>query len=168
VRHDFLKRILNIQQHIRNNGPQEVHNLELITFEELNEIRRIWIQEKHEIEDSLPAIYEEITGIPYPDYVYDQNSAFGAAELNILKELCGADDLHYELIRNLLAVEKSYGGMERRAGLFQSLEKAFTRNFYESVEDAVSRASRKRFAESLAAEGRYEQQAIIFSNSEES
>ena len=47
-------------------GPQEFRNLQLITLEELDEIRRIWLHEKHEFDDSLPRIYEEVTGEPFP------------------------------------------------------------------------------------------------------
>ena len=28
----------------------------------MSEIRRIWLEEKHEFDDSLPRIYEEVTG----------------------------------------------------------------------------------------------------------
>ena len=38
----------------RKTDPETVANLELITMEELHEVRRIWVFEKHEIEDSLP------------------------------------------------------------------------------------------------------------------
>src|SRR5947209_10166054 len=35
-------------------------------MQELREVRRIWLHEKHEFDDSLPKIYEEATGEPFP------------------------------------------------------------------------------------------------------
>ena len=35
-------------------------------MDELHEIRRIWLNEKHEFDDSLPRIYEEVTGEEFP------------------------------------------------------------------------------------------------------
>ena len=58
VREAWLHKVLIAQQHIREKGPDEVKDLELITLQELKEIRRLWVVEKHEIEDSLPSVYE--------------------------------------------------------------------------------------------------------------
>ncbi len=62
VRENWLRKVLSAQRHIRQNGPSEVRDIELITLEELEEIRRIWVVEKHEIEDSMPGVYEAATG----------------------------------------------------------------------------------------------------------
>lgn len=44
---------------INENGPEEFRSLELIRIEELQAIRRIWVNDKHEFDDALPKIYEK-------------------------------------------------------------------------------------------------------------
>ena len=146
VRAHWLRKVLEAQRHIRENGPEEVREIALITVEELEEIRRIWVIDKHEIEDSLPAVYEETTGHRYPGGRLDDNLIIGAAEINVLRNLCGDDHLHFQLIRELLSIESQHKSMLRRAGLFDAIEKAFYRNFYEGEEDAVNRARQSRDA----------------------
>ena len=58
ARERWLSKVLDAQRHLRENGPSEVRDIELITFKELQEIRRIWVVEKHEIEDRLPRLSE--------------------------------------------------------------------------------------------------------------
>lgn len=146
VRSTWLRKVLRAQRHIRENGPPEVKDLQLITIAELDEIRRIWVVEKHEIEDTLPGLYEEVMGERYPGGRIDDNLVMGAAEMTILRELCGADHLHFQLARELLSVEKQYKSMLRRAGLFEAMDQAFHRSFYESEDDAIERARQRRDA----------------------
>ncbi len=70
----------------------------------------------------------------------------GSAEMTILRDLCGEDELHFELTRELLSVEKRHKSMLRRAGLFEAIEEALKRGFYDNEEDAVSRARQRRDA----------------------
>jgi DNA sulfur modification protein DndC len=146
VRASWLRKVLRAQRHIRENGPPEVSDLELITIAELEEIRRIWVVEKHEMEDSLPGLYEEATSQRYPGGRIDDNLVMGAAEMTILREICGTDDLHFQLSRELLSIEKQYKSMLRRAGLFDAMEQAFQRGFYENEDDAIDRARQRREA----------------------
>ena len=153
ARERWLRKVLDAQRHLRENGPSEVRDIELITLKELEEVRRIWVVEKHEIEDRLPRVYEEATGLPYPGSSFDENLAMGAAEMDLLRELCGDDELHFQLVRELLSVEKRHKSMLRRTGLFKALEKSFRRNFYRDEADAVGRARQQRDA-LAAAQGR--------------
>lgn len=146
VREDWLRKVLKAQRHIRENGPEEVRDIELITLAELEEIRRIWVVEKHEMEDNLPSVYEAATGMVYPGGRIDDNLVMGAAEIDILRELCGDDHLHFQLTRELLSIEKRHKSMLRRAGLFEAVEQAFHRNFYDNEEDAIARARQHRDA----------------------
>lgn len=106
VRSNWLRKLLSAQRHIQQYAPPEVKDLELISIAELEEIRRIWVVEKHEMEDCLPSLYEEVTGSRYPGRRIDDNPVFGAEELDILSETCADDELHYQLTRELLSVEK--------------------------------------------------------------
>ena len=60
--------------------------------------------------------------------------------MNVLRDICGEDELHYQLTRELLSIEKRHKSMLRRAGLFGAMEKAFFRHFYDDEEDALDRA----------------------------
>lgn len=139
-RENWLRKVLTAQQWVRDNGPKHVHNIELISMAELHEIRRIWVVDKHEIEDSLPGIYEEVTAEKFPGNRLDDHLSFGAEEIQLLKEICENDTLHFELARELIDIERRYRTLTKRSGLYDALEQAFRRNFYENVEDATNRA----------------------------
>lgn len=145
AREEWLRKLLTAQSYVRQHGPKNVYNIELITIDELQEIRRIWVVDKHELEDSLPRIYREATGNDYPGRPLDDNLVIGEEEMAILAEICGEDQHHYELTRELLSITRQQRSTARRAGLHQALEKTFARHFYESKNDALSRA--QRFAE---------------------
>lgn len=139
-REGWLRQLLIAQTYIRKNGPTEVKGIELITLEELQEIRRIWVVDKHELEDSLPRIYREATGTNYPGRQLDDNLVMGEDEMNILAELCGDERFHYELCRELLSVTLQQRSTSRRSKHHEKLEKVFSRHFYDNREDAISRA----------------------------
>ncbi len=141
-RADWLKKILTVQQLVRENGP--FNDIELITMPELQEIRRIWVVDKHEIEDKLPQIYQETTGEKFPDWSMDDNLALGAEEMQLLEEVCDEDRILYELTRELIDVERRFKTLTKRGGLYPAMEKAFRRNFYHSREDATERALGRR------------------------
>lgn len=139
-RANWLAKLLAAQTYIRRNGPADVRNLELISIEQLQEIRRIWVMDKHELEDTLPRIYQEATGEPYPGRPLDDNLVLGEAEMRELASLCEGDRLHYELTRELLSLTLQQRSSGRRAKLNEKLEKAFARHFYDDREDALARA----------------------------
>jgi DNA sulfur modification protein DndC len=144
ARQNWLTKLLQAQRHVQTHGPADMSGLELITLGELEEIRRIWVVEKHEIEDSLPLIYEQSCGEPYPGKRLDDGMPFSADDIRLLSEVCG-DRMHFELTRELLAIEQKHRTMSRRAGVFQNLQKAFERGFFDSEQDALDRA-REKFA----------------------
>jgi DNA sulfur modification protein DndC len=143
ARENWLRMLLKAQCDVRESGYEPVKDIELISLAELHEIRRIWVVDKHEIEDSLPRIYREVIGEKFPGEGMDDNLPFGAEEVRLLREACEGDRLHFELTRELLDIERRYQTSTRRAGLYEALEQAFRRGFYTDEEDAAERA-RKR------------------------
>ncbi len=139
-RGNWLSKLLGAQAYIRRNGPPDVQKIKLITLDELQEIRRIWVMDKHELEDTLPRIYQEATGEPYPGRPLDDNLVLGEAEMRELASLCEGDRLHYELTRELLSLTLQQRSSGRRAKLNEKLEKALTRHFYDDRDDALARA----------------------------
>ena len=160
----WLRKLLQAQKAVRENPltPTSVREIELISLPELHEIRKIWVLEKHEIEDRLPEIYMQEAGTLFPAQPFDDIQPFGAEEMGILKSLCSDDQLHFELIRELLDVERSYRTMARRSNLFGRLERAFRRGFYDNREDAASRAFRRQRYDSLVTD--LQKQEVDFSD----
>ena len=67
-------------------------DITLITLEELSAIRRIWLEDKHEFDDSLPQIYEEVTGEVFKDpRPGADQSILGSDEWGVLEEICEGD-----------------------------------------------------------------------------
>jgi len=163
AREHWLRRVLEAQEYIRNEGPTYVRDLELVTLDELQEIRRIWVVDKHEVEDCLPRIYEEQTGRKFPGPALDDTPIFGREEIDLLRDLCAERDSQhlFPLLRELLAVEWRYRTKARRSGLFEALESALQKYFYEDEDDAVERKTRERDARNAATEGTYKRLAIL-------
>lgn len=143
ARTEWLTELLEAQSGIREHGPAEVRGIELITLEELEEIRRIWVVDKHEFEDVLPRIYEQATGQTYPGRPMDEHLPLGADDVDLLKEIAGGDTTHFQLVRELLDIEQRQRAQARRSGLFEALTGALKRGFYDDEEDALDRAREK-------------------------
>jgi DNA sulfur modification protein DndC len=139
-RETWLRKLLTAQTYIQKNGPTDVRDLQLITLDELQEVRRIWVMDKHELEDALPRIYRESTGNEYPGEALDDNLVLDEKDMTDLKDIVGDDSLQYELTRELLSLTQQQRTSARRAGLYGQIEKALSRHFYDSPEDAVLRA----------------------------
>ena len=140
ARECWLRALLTAQMAVRELGPEEVKGIELITHDQLEEIRRIWVVDKHELEDRLPVIYREVVGEPYPGRPLDDNLVLGQEEMQELAGICGGDSLHYQLTRELLGLTIQQRNNARRAGVFDQIEKAMKRSFYDNEEDALERA----------------------------
>lgn len=148
-RAQLLEAVLKAEITAKALGPKEVEDLKLITLEDLEEIRRIWVMEKHEIEDMLPVIYEKSRGEPYPGGKVTEGQLFKAEDMSILKAICKentADDegLHYELIRDLLHIEHQHRTMARRAKLFDTLDKTLERCAFKTEAEALEFAQTRK------------------------
>jgi DNA sulfur modification protein DndC len=153
----WLRRVLEAQVYVRQNAPVEYQDITLITTEELSEIRRIWLEEKHEFEDSLPRIYQEVIGEPFQDMRLGAgNTLLGSDEWNILEEICDDDVMHLELMAKLLDTERQYFTKSRRIGIYEDLEKCFDTSS-RSKEEAIKNAHLKRDLKNAVGEGNINQ-----------
>jgi DNA sulfur modification protein DndC len=142
----LLRELLRAQKLVHEKAPENL-KFDLLALEDLEEIRRIWVLEKYEIEDSVPRIYEEVMGEPYPAPRIDESQVFDAGDIELLREITAKDEdpdqLHFHLIRKLLAVESKYQHAARRAGLFDELNSVLESNAFngegEALEFAVHR-----------------------------
>jgi DNA sulfur modification protein DndC len=145
AREYWLRRLLETQSEVRELGPPEVSSIELISMPELQEIRNIWLYEKHEFDDSLPRIYEEVVGETFPLPAADDQLLRGE-DWQLLSELCGDDPTFFELQTSLLDVERQHRGMYRRAGIYDALEDRLKSAQFGSQKEALEtrRAEEKR------------------------
>lgn len=132
----WLRRLLETQNIVREIGPPEVAEIELITMPELLEIRNLWLYEKHEFDDSLPKIYEEVTGNAFPLPPADDQLLRGE-DWQLLSEIVGDDPVFFELQTRLLDIERQHRGMYRRAGIYDALEDRLKSAQFGSQEEAL-------------------------------
>ena len=144
-RKHLLRRVLETEKKVRETGPDYVRNLTLIQPEELEEIRRIWVVEKHEIEDCLPHIYEETTGEKYQGNTPIDGLPFNDNDIGLLKDVCGDSQETFEMLREMISIENRHKTALRRTGIFKLLEKSVERNLYQGEEEAVAEIKRKNF-----------------------
>ncbi|MCF4968973.1 DNA phosphorothioation system sulfurtransferase DndC [Nostoc sp. CMAA1605] len=144
AREDWLRKLLTIEKQLRQTAPENMCDITLITLEELSEIRRIWLEERHEFDDSLPRIYQEVTGEEFKDpRPGADHKLLGSDEWSVLEEICVSDDMHLELMAKLLDTERQFKKKSKRVGIYDSLEKCFDTSS-RSPEEAIKNAHLKR------------------------
>lgn len=141
TREEFLEELLKVEKIVHEIGPDEIKNVPLITKEELQMIRQIWLDEKHEFDDRLPAIYEKVTGKPYSDQLISKNKYFGAEEAVLLQSVCNelyaGEDLMPELQRALLDTEAKAAAMSNKRNVILNFEKEIEKAIYRNEQDAI-------------------------------
>lgn len=153
VREYWLKKILAVEQHLRRTAPEDMRDITLITREELSEIRHIWLNERHEFDDSLPRIYKEVTGVEFMDPRPGADaSLLGSDEWSVLEKICEGDAMHLELMAKLLDTEYQFRKRSRRVGIYEALEKCFATSS-RSQGEAIKNAHLKRDLREAVSEG---------------
>lgn len=141
IREQWLKELLEIQVGINTHGPEEFSDLELITLPELRCIRRIWVFDKHEFDDSLPDIYESVMHKPFSDPEWIGSEVYGSNEWEILKQTCRDlfpdEELAFEMMYSLIDIENQANSVNQRKGILDTLETCVKQNFYRDEDDAT-------------------------------
>ena len=134
----WLKRLLEVQKAVQDHRstPKDVKNIELISLEELEEIRRIWLEDKRETEDWLPGIYEEIMKQTYQGKQSFNSSPFSKEALELLKD-CAENDLQYQMLRNLLDIENQYRAKGSRRGVSAELKEQARKDAFSNADEAL-------------------------------
>ena len=156
-RAELLRNLLITQQKCREGGSSSgFANVDLINKEELDEIRRIWVEEKGEIEDLLPKIYKEVMGEDY-EGAEIEISPLESGDLSILREVCQEwlKDNHpsnsreqetertnelYQLTRTLLANTYHAGLAHTRSKQLDAIEKTLKQYAFLDEEAATEYA----------------------------
>lgn len=134
-RREILKRLLQTEIALRNNGPNPDERL--ISNDELLKIRQLWLFEEGDWQDSLPDIYEQTTGeklaIPKDDW-----SGLGGLEFKILQDVCAEHNLPIELLTQLFDAERKQQGMGRRSAIYSDIDNILRKD-WTSREEALSK-----------------------------
>jgi len=145
----LLKELLTAQRLVRNaDQKQGTQLIELISIDELDEIRRIWVEGKGEIEDLVPKIYTEVFETAYPGRELEQ-APLDRADLAMLEQVTSEVDSEpeaahelYKLTRSLLAVQFQSIEAHKRSKHLDRLEGVLRhyafRNENEALEFALS------------------------------
>lgn len=126
VSKQMLEKLLHTQAKVRRNGPDP--NEELISEEELHEIRRIWRTERQDWDDSVPQIFREVNSYDL-DWPVDDDGHFDTDDKEMLASICREYDVPFELVARMLEKEREANGMARRAGIQKALAAVLSREW---------------------------------------
>jgi DNA sulfur modification protein DndC len=116
----LLRELLRTEKEVRKLKGDATFRL--LSHEELCEIQKLWRLEKQDWSESAFKIYEE----EYPEheieFPQDDNSFFTTEEEALLNMICKEQDIPYELVAQLLDVERQLRGMERRSGIQKKIQ----------------------------------------------
>jgi DNA sulfur modification protein DndC len=156
-REAMLEALLRAQETIRNNLPESISEFSIITPEELEEIRRIWVIQKREFEDSVPDIFMRATGKVYPIPALDETTPFRPEDIRLLRDVCmdmainspqsgplDSKQLLFTVLRNQLGIQHSYRGAIRRVGLHGELEDMLETRSFDNEDEALDFALQRK------------------------
>lgn len=129
-----------VQESVHKMGMQPV---ELISLEELDAIRRIWVEDKGEIEDLVPKVYTDVFGVTYPGRELEQ-TPLDRDDLSILQQVTSeiepeteaAHEL-YKLTRSMLAVQFQSIETHKRAKHLDRLEGVLKQYAFRNEQEAL-------------------------------
>lgn len=130
-RRKILKKLLETQLAIQKNKPEA--NTILISEKELLIIRQLWLFEEGDWEDSLPSIYENVTGSTL-DLPKDDWAGMGGLELSILKNICKENNVPIKLLTELFDAERKQHGMSRRSEIFNDIDRILKKDWLSQEE----------------------------------
>jgi len=139
-REHLLTKVLEAQIAVQELGPAEVKDLELLPIEDLEEIRRIWLEEKHEAEDTVPKIYQKVFNKEYPGKKRAHHPILNIDVLEKLKQHCAEqgdeDGLLYQQIRAVMSIANKHKNKLRRANLSKELETSLDKGAFDTLFEA--------------------------------
>ena len=119
---EVLRRLLTIQKELK----KQHSNIILIREEELHMIRKIWLTERGDWEDSLPRIYKEVYDKEWEGADNIGIGILSKREASLLKEIADKNGLPFELVSKIIIIELQMQGISRRALVYGKLEKVLT------------------------------------------
>lgn len=139
---ELLRKLLEAQKFIEKEKPGT--DFKVIRPEELHAIRKLWMTEKGDWEDSLPKIYREVMGEDL-DWVQDDAGSFSASENALLGKICNEHQIPMQLVVKLLDVERQIQGMTRRSSAYARID-AVLQEEWRSEEDVLKASDGNKLA----------------------
>lgn len=126
TRREILKRLLALQRTVIH--PEDPH-YEVISLEELKEIRRIWLKQG-DWEDWVPMIYDDVYRQNH-DIIWEQDDRplLDQDQISQLELLCKEYNVDIKVMRKLINVEKNYAGYKFRRGLNDEIGKILKQDY---------------------------------------
>ncbi len=123
-RKELFEKLLEAQMKVLDDAPGNISpsDLQLITMDEMKEIRRMWLFEEMDWEDSLPKIYQKVTGNQFP-LEKDDSGNFTITDYTVLKEVCDEKGGNLELVMRLLDIERATYGMINRPKIHKKIKR---------------------------------------------
>ncbi|MGE7988529.1 DNA phosphorothioation system sulfurtransferase DndC [Lysinibacillus fusiformis] len=114
TRREILTRLLALQLTVHH--PEDPH-YELISEDELKEIRRTWLKQG-DWEDWVPLLYTKVYGNQSAIFwEHDDRPLLDSEQISQLELLCKEYNVDIKVMRKLINVEKNYAGYKFRRGL---------------------------------------------------
>lgn len=126
ARREILKRLLAVQRTVVH--PEDPH-YELISEEELKEIRRTWL-DQGDWEDWVPMIYQDVYR-NNAEIIWEQDDRplLDKDQVSQLEMLCKEFNVDIKVMRKLINVEKNYAGYKFRRGLNDEIGKILKQDY---------------------------------------
>jgi len=118
ARKEILSELLKTELQYNSMSGNEIN---LITKDELQLIRQHWIA-SGDIEDSLPKLYENITGVSFNEN-FDEIPLFNSDEVKVLYDVCNKEEVDPALISQLIELEKEYYGTKSRSNILTKMDR---------------------------------------------
>lgn len=133
---EMFRRLLEVQKEVQEEMPEFL----LIGNDEIQEIRRLWLTERQDWQDSVPAIYREVVGQEL-DWETSDVSHPGQIEEQILQQIIKKNGVPIELVQKLLDAEWQHYGMRRRSMIHKRIEKIFGEDWrtFHDVQEEMDR-----------------------------
>lgn len=122
-RKQILERLLLIQYTLNNQG----RDVELITENELKQIRREWLNRDY-YDDDIPNIYKKIYGI---DLLWEKNdiSLISQRQLEKIKGLCSEESLYFEPLARMIKFEHENSFLKKKVGATKKISEILTKDY---------------------------------------
>lgn len=126
TRKEILRRLLILQRDLEH--PEDKH-FKLIQEDELRVIRQYWLKDG-DLLDEVPKIYQEVMGnCAEIDWEYDDRPLFTEDQVTDLEILCQEENVDFNMIKQLILLQRKYAGYKVRRGLNQELEKILKQDY---------------------------------------
>ena len=139
----FLEKLLLAQEKVRRDGPDP--SIELISDDEVHEIQRIWRSERGDWRDTAYGVYERATGRRLAAPGEDMGGP-GAAEQEVLEEVCARHGVPALLVSRLLNAEHESSGLAGRSGVYRRINRVLSEEWREDMGEVIGDLERRKAA----------------------